>query len=246
MDPLRSQHKQGVLRDPLLVLVEAWRIWTSEGQPALSEADLRPQHLEELGHPGGVGGPGGGGDEVAVGDGAVDGNVGVLALGHFHLGAAGGVGGAGAALQDTGGGQELGAVADGGHGLLRGEEVADDLQHAGVQAQVLGGAAAGDHQGVVLLGLEVREGGVQGEAVAGLLRVGLVALEVVDGRGHAVAGLLVRAGRVDGMAHGQQGLEGDHDLVVLAEVADEHEDALACHVCLLGGTGSAPAPGPPC
>jgi len=117
-------------------------------------------------------------------------------------------------------------MADGGDGLVRVGEVPDDLQHPLVQADVLWGTPAGYDQRIVVLRLDAVERGVEGEVVARLLTVSLIALEVVDRRAYLLATLFVRADRVHGVAHHLQGLEGHHDLVVLHEVADQHEDLL--------------------
>lgn len=123
-----------------------------------------------------------GADQIAFGVRLVHADVGVGAAGQFDLGTAGRVGRAGAALEHAGAGQQLGAMADGGHGLVVVEEVAHGGAHGIVVAQVFGAASAGDHQGVVLLGLDVGEAGVEREVVAGLFAVGLGALEIMDGR----------------------------------------------------------------
>src|SRR5262249_19371332 len=88
---------------------------------------------------------------------------------------------------------------------------------------------AGDHQRVVGLRADLVEGGVEGEVVAALLAVGLVALEVVDGGPHLLAGLLAGADRVDGVADHLKRLERHHRLVVLDEVADQHPAFLTGH-----------------
>ncbi len=62
-----------------------------------------------------------------------------------------------------------------------------------------------------------------------LLAVGLVPLEVVDGGPDLLARLLPGADRVDRVPHHQQGLERHHDLVVLHEVAHQHQDLLDRH-----------------
>src|SRR5690348_3927928 len=98
----------GTVRDPVRVVgykrasARHWVIWESIGS----------KDFDELREPGGVGGPGGGGDEVAVGIGGVDGDlfVGTAAGGDF--GADSIVGGAGAAFEDAGGGENLQAMAD--------------------------------------------------------------------------------------------------------------------------------------
>jgi hypothetical protein len=81
------------------------------------------------------------------------------------------------ALQNAGRSQNLLAVADGGHHLARLGEVPDQLQHLLVQAQVLGGPPPGHYQGVVALRRDAGKVGGEAEVVAGLLGVGLVALQ---------------------------------------------------------------------
>jgi len=124
-------------------------------------------------------------------------------------------------------------VTDGCDGLLLLVEVAHDVQHFGVQANVLGRAAPRDDQAVVVCGVDGVEICGDGEVVAWLFGVGLVTLEVVDGGGDDVAGLLARAHGVHGVADHQQHLERDHGLVVFDEVADEHENFFGGHVFLL-------------
>ncbi len=82
---------------------------------------------------------------------------------------------------------------------------------------------------LVVLRLDVGEGGVEDEVVAALFGVGLVAFEVVDGGADVLAGLLVGADGVDDVADHLEGLKGDHDFVVFDVVADEHEQ-----ICGLG------------
>lgn len=79
-----------------------------------------------------------GADQVALGMGLVDGNVGIAASGQFHLGAAGGIGRAGAALEHSGPGEQLRAVADGGHGFVGVEEVTYGRAHAFIATQIPG------------------------------------------------------------------------------------------------------------
>ncbi|SCU77220.1 conserved hypothetical protein [Cupriavidus necator] len=210
--------------------------------------DPRAQHGKELRQPGRMRGPGRGSDEVAVGMGLVNGNIGIGAAGQLYLGRAGRVGGAGLAFEHACRGQQLGAVADRGDRLVRLGEVAHDLQHARVQAQVFRGAAAGDDQCVVTGGGDLGKGRVEGEVVAALFGVGLVALEVMDGGGAGVARLLVRAGRMHGVADHLQCLERHHGFVVFGVVAHQHQNLL-CHRGLLYGYGcpagagrSSPAP----
>ena len=173
--------------------------------------------------------PGRRGDQVAVDVGLVRRNVDVLAAGQPHLRGAGRIGAARPPLQDAGGGQQLGAMADRGDRLARGVEVTHQSQHLLVQAQVFGGAAAGDQEGIVILGAGLGKVGIEGEVVARLLTVGLVAFEIVDGGAHALPGPLVRTHRMHLVAHHLQGLERDHGFVVFGIVADQHQDLLRSH-----------------
>ena len=63
-------------------------------------------------------------------------------------------------------------------------EMADDVEHGLVEAQVLGSAATGNDERVVGSGIDVGERRVQAEVVSRFLGVRLVALEVMDGRLH--------------------------------------------------------------
>jgi hypothetical protein len=65
--------------------------------------------------------------------------------------------------------------------------------------------------------------------VAELLGVGLVTLEVVQAGLDRLARPLVRADDVDGVADRVHRLLEDEDLVLLAELADEHQNLLAGH-----------------
>ena len=73
-------------------------------------------------------GQAGGGDEVAVGDGVGDFGFDELCAGVGEVGGEGGVGGAFASFEDAGGGEDLGAVTDGGDGFVGVGEVTDDLE----------------------------------------------------------------------------------------------------------------------
>ena len=132
--------------------------------------------------------------------GLIHGDVHVAAAGQLHLRPAGGIGAALAALERARGGEQLGTVTDRGNRLVGDIEVLHQRQHLGVQAQVLGRAAAGDQQRVVILRGDLGEIEVQGEVMPGLLAVCLLALEVVDGGAHALPGQFVRANRMHGMA----------------------------------------------
>src|SRR5439155_16434477 len=85
------------------------------------------------------------------------------------------------------------ALAVTGDRLVGPRELAHDLHHTLVHAQVLGRPPAGNRQGVIGVDIHVLESRVQGEVVSGLFRVRLIAFEVVDRRLDPLAGLLARA-----------------------------------------------------
>jgi len=117
-------------------------------------------------------------------------------------------------------------VADGRDGLVLFEEVPHDIEQAVVEPEILRRPPTRDHERVVRVGLDLLEIRVQREIVPALLAVRLISFEVVDGRAHLLTGLLPRTDGVHRMADGLERLEGDHHLVVLGEVADEHQDLL--------------------
>ena len=63
--------------------------------------------------------------------------------------------------------------------------------------------------------------------MAELLGVGLVAFEIVQRRLQDLARLLVRTDHVHGVADRVHGLLEHEDLVLLAELADQHQNLLA-------------------
>ena len=75
--------------------------------------DLGTEQLDKLRQPGRMRGPGGRRDELAIGDGVRDGDVGIRAARQCHFRRAGGIGGNALAADDIGRGQQLRAVADG-------------------------------------------------------------------------------------------------------------------------------------
>ncbi len=218
--------------------------------------DPGAQDGKELRQPGGVRRPGRRGHQVAVGVGLVDRDVGVLAAGKAHFRRTGRVGRAGPAFQHAGCGQQLSAVADCGDRLVGAGEVTHDLQHAFVQAQVFRSPPARDDQAVVGRRIDIGKARVEREVMPAFLGIGLVAFEVMDGGGAAGAGGLVRAYRVDRVAHHLEGLERHHGFVVFGIVADQHQDLFG-HRGLLYGYGcqagtprrsrcGPPEPGPLC
>lgn len=198
-----------------------------------SVADPGAQQGDELAQPGRVGRPGGGGDQIAVGDGLVNGDVGVASAGQFHLGTAGRVGGAQASFKHACSGQQLGAMAYCRDWLVGAEEVTDQRNHCVVHPQVFWPAPAWNHQRIVVAGIDIVEAGIQRKVMSTFFAVGLVALEIMNRGGDAVARLLARTHRMYGMADRKQGLERHHGFVVLAVVTANHQYLLA-HVGLLG------------
>ncbi len=108
--------------------------------------------------------------------------------------------------------------------------MADHVEHVLVEAQIFRRPAARNDQGVVFFRLDVGEGRVEREIVAALLAISLLALEIVNRCGDGLPGRLARADGVDAMADRGKRLERDHDLIVLAEIADDHQDVLGAHV----------------
>lgn len=116
---------------------------------------------------------------VGIGKGLV--HLPPLGTSAHQIGLDGGLGRAELAFHDTRRCQHLLPVTDGGDGLVRFGKVPHDVQHVLIQADVLRGAPAWDHQAVIVLGVDLPKGGVDGEIVPPLLTVGLIALKVVDG-----------------------------------------------------------------
>src|SRR6267378_8611096 len=174
-------------------------------------------------------GPGWGGDEVAVNDGFGHGEIYVGATGLGDVGADGGIGAALFASNNIRSGEDLSGVTDGSDGFVRLGEVANDFDDARVEANVFGSAAAGEDEGVVVFGRDVIERGVESEIVAALFGVGLVALEIVDGGAHMVAGFFAGT---DGVADHLKRLERDHDFVVFDVIAEQHENGFLGHESL--------------
>ena len=73
--------------------------------------------------------------------------------------------------------------------------------------------------------------------MARLFAVGLVAFEIVNGRGDELARLLAGTNGVDLVPDGEQRLKRHHDFVVFDEVAGDEENLLGCHVLLESKVG---------
>lgn len=132
-------------------------------------------------------------------------------------------------------GQDLRSMAYGRDRFVLIREVANDLEDARMEPQVLRGAAAGQDQRIVGGGIDRCEIGVEREAMAGFFAIRLVAIEVVDGGGDVVARFLVRACGMACVPDHEEHLIGDHDFIVFYEVTDEEQDFLGCHNRLLEG-----------
>ncbi len=108
-----------------------------------------PSTCKKLREPSRMRRPGGRGDEFPAG----------VSLSHLQvdegsarsrdIGRNGRITAAGFALQHVGGGQQLRRVADRGDRFIGGGEVAHDIEHARIQADVLGSPPAGNHKRVV-------------------------------------------------------------------------------------------------
>src|ERR1017187_3245584 len=140
--------------------------------PQRTYATMLSEESKKLLQPCHVRGPRRAGNVVAVGKGTFERQADEGATGERHLRSARRGRADLAALEHAGGSENLRGVADGGDGLARRVEVPDDCQDLVVQPQVLRRATAGKHQRVVIGGLDLREGGVEGEVVAALFRVG--------------------------------------------------------------------------
>ncbi|MNT26145.1 hypothetical protein D3C72_1617000 [compost metagenome] len=124
-------------------------------------------------------------------------------------------------------------MTDGRDRLARLGEMAHGSDDFLVQAQVFRCTAAGDHHGVIVGRVDLVEAGVQGEQMARLFRVGLVALEIVDGRLDRLAAFLAGADGMHGMTEHQQGLERHHRFIIFCKIAGQKQNFFRCHLVLL-------------
>ena len=121
-------------------------------------------------------------------------------------------------------------MADSGYGLARRCELLHDSDHPIVETQVFRSTAAGDVQPFVIADTDPVEIGVDTEVVAAFFRIGLIALEIMDGCTHEVAVLLARAYGVNPVAQHFEHLEGHHDFVLFHIVTDEFQYFLHSHL----------------
>ena len=117
--------------------------------------------------------------QVTIRDRIGDRDIGIGAAGKLDFRPAGGIGRAGAALQDTCGSEQLRAMADGGNGFSGIEEVPDRFDNVCIEAQIFRRTAAGDDEGVVIFGAHAIESGVQCEIMTAFFGIGLVAFEIM-------------------------------------------------------------------
>ena len=85
-------------------------------------------------------------------------------------------------------------------------KVPHDGQDALIQLQVFRTAAPGNHECVVTVRLYFVPIDMDRKIVSPFFAIGLMPFEIVDGRGHGLSGLLVRAGRIDPMSDHLQDL----------------------------------------
>ncbi len=176
-------------------------------------------------------GPGGRGHQVAVHVGAVQSLAGrhPPATGLIQVRLDRRIRTASSSLQNAGGGQQLGTVADGRDRLAGRGKMLHDFQHPRVQPQIFGRPTPRHDQGVIRVGLDLVEGRIQPEIVSPLFAVGLLALKIVDRRHHALPRRLARADRIHLMAGQQQHLKRHHRLVVFHKITDQHQNLLGSH-----------------
>ena len=108
-------------------------------------------------------------------------------------------------------------------------ELPHDVDDFRIEPQILGRAPAGNRERIVLTRIGVFERCVQREQMPRLFGVGLIPFEIMNGGLDPVAGLLVRAHRVDYMSDCLQRLKRHHRFVILGEIAGEKQNLLCRH-----------------
>jgi len=141
------------------------------------QLDLRPQDFQELRQPVRVRGPGGGGAEVFLSTWALSMSMERKSEpAAVDVGADGRIGVQERPFQYIGCDENLDGVADGGDGFVRLEEMTDELDDAGVKAEIFGARPPG-RRGLVYSGRISSKVAFEGEVVAGLFGVGLIAFK---------------------------------------------------------------------
>src|SRR5580692_8153918 len=111
----------------------------------------------------------------------------------------------------------------------------NDLDDPGVEPKVFDGAAARNHERVVILRLDLIESGVQREIVAALLCIRLLTFEIVDAGRNELAGFFPRTDRVNRVSDHLQRLKRHHHFVVFDVIANQHENGCLRHEASAGG-----------
>src|ERR1035441_4860083 len=158
-------------------------------------------------------GPGRCGYEHSTGECLIHGKGLIRAAGGSNLRGDGRVATARLALEHIRRGQDLRGMTDGGDGLAGRREMAHDFEYARDEAEVFRRPATRNHQPVVGFGAYLIEGRIQSEIVTALLTVGLVALEIVNGGPHRIAGPLIRTDGMNDMPDHEERLKGHHHLI---------------------------------
>ena len=198
------------------------------GEVYNSDLDLCSHQFRKLAYDGSVSGPGGGGDQIAVNNGLVGGDVHIFSAGKSDVRSDGGICGGFVAFQYAGGSQDLRAVADGCDGFAGRKEFFYDLQNTGVQADIFRGTSAGNEESFIILRLYSVKICRKSEIVSAQFRVGLLAQKIVNGSGNRFSGFLVRADGVYLVAENAERLERYHSLIILRKIPTEQQ-YFFCH-----------------
>jgi hypothetical protein len=143
-------------------------------------------------------------------------------MGHFETN--GRITTAFAACEDAGSGQDLRAMTNGGNRLVGVCEMTHDLKDSRVESEVLRSATTRKDQRIETCGVDGVEVGVQPESVPRLLTIGLMSLEIMDGRGHEIPLFLVGASGMAAVPDHEEELVRDHYFIVLDKVTDQKKD----------------------
>jgi hypothetical protein len=194
-----------------------------------SEIDSCAEDGKEFGEPGGMRGPGWSGDEIAINDSFRHSEIDESAAGSRDVRTNRRIRTAPFPLEDAGGCQDLRGVADRSNRFVGLREVLNDFDHAWVEPNVFGRAAAGNNQSVILFRLDLIERGVEREIVTSLFGIGLVTFEIMNCGADVFAGFFAGTHSVNRVADHEQGLERNHHFVVFDVVADEHQNRFLGH-----------------
>jgi hypothetical protein len=138
--------------------------------------------------------------QVAIGHRFMHFHLCISTAGVLHFRRASGVRAHSLTLDDPRRSQYLRSMAKCGNRFLRLFKMLHQLDHPGVQPQVLGSAPARNHQAIILIRIDIGKRCVQDEVMSSFFRVCLVALEIVNGSPDKITRCLVGADRVHFMA----------------------------------------------